>query len=52
MAPATLPVGAPLAGFNFGARRVPHWPIPEFKEYTTFMTPSVGVFMHTIEVMR
>ena len=29
--------------YNHGARRVPHWPIPELKKYTTFMTPSVGV---------
>lgn len=40
---ATLPVGAPLAGYNHGERRVPHWPDPVFTKYTTFMTPSQGV---------
>lgn len=35
--------GAPLAGFNHGARRAPFWPIPRPDKYTTFMMPSVGV---------
>jgi hypothetical protein len=39
----TPPLGVPLAGYNHGVRRVPHWPLPEIKEYTTFMMPSVGV---------
>ncbi len=32
---ATLPLGAPLAGY--GSRRVKDWPIPDPKEYTTWM---------------
>jgi len=40
---STLPIGVPLAGFNHGDRRVPYWPLPEPKEYTFWMTPSVGV---------
>lgn len=40
---ATLPVGAPLAGYNYPPRRVELWPIPKFGEYTTWMEPSVGV---------
>jgi len=39
----TLPMGTPLAGFNWGPRRVPYWPIPIFRQYTTFMEPSVGI---------
>ncbi len=35
---ATLPLGTPLAGYNHGARRVKDWPIPDPKEYTTWMT--------------
>lgn len=38
----TLPTGVPLAGFNWGPRRVPHWPLPEIRNYTTFMMPSKG----------
>ena len=44
---ATLPIGTPLAGFNWGPRRVPHWPLPEIREYTTFMMPSTGVMQPT-----
>lgn len=40
---STQPIGAPLAGYNHGARRVPKWPIPHFGKYTTFMMPSTGV---------
>ena len=40
---ATMPIGVPLAGYNHGPRRVPHWPIPEFKKYSNFMTPSQGM---------
>jgi len=43
----TLPVGVPIAGYNHGDRRVPHWPIPEWGEYTAFMTPSEGVMNPT-----
>jgi len=43
----SLPIGIPLAGFNHGDRRVPHWPLPEFKKYTTFMTPSTGIMNPT-----
>jgi len=32
---ATLPLGVPLAGYNHGDRRVPYWPIPVTKKYTT-----------------
>jgi len=39
----TLPIGTPLAGYNHAQRRVPFWPVPEFLQYTTFMTPSVGI---------
>ncbi|XP_065846557.1 neutral ceramidase A-like [Oscarella lobularis] len=39
---ATLPVGVPLAGYNHGERRVKYWPLPDPKQYTNFMTPSVG----------
>lgn len=39
----TLPLGTPLAGFNHGDRRVPHWPLPHVREFTTFMMPSTGV---------
>eukprot|EP00698_Gefionella_okellyi_P020707 TRINITY_DN6544_c0_g1_i1.p1 TRINITY_DN6544_c0_g1~~TRINITY_DN6544_c0_g1_i1.p1 ORF type:complete len:478 (+),score=110.22 TRINITY_DN6544_c0_g1_i1:248-1681(+) len=39
----TLPMGVPLAGFNWGPRRVPHWPVPEIRDFTTFMMPSTGV---------
>ena len=37
-----MPVGVPLAGYNHGTRRVPHWPLKEVKEYTSYMMPSVG----------
>lgn len=37
-----IPVGVPLAGYNHGTRRVPHWPLKEVKEYTSYMMPSVG----------
>eukprot|EP01119_Soliformovum_irregulare_P005626 TRINITY_DN17381_c0_g1_i1.p1 TRINITY_DN17381_c0_g1~~TRINITY_DN17381_c0_g1_i1.p1 ORF type:complete len:487 (+),score=136.37 TRINITY_DN17381_c0_g1_i1:22-1461(+) len=43
----TLPLGVPLAGFNHGKRRVPYWPIPEFKNYTTFMTGNEGAWNPT-----
>ena len=43
---ATAPVGAPLAGYNHGERRVKNWPVPHFTKYTTFMNPSVGVGMY------
>eukprot|EP00003_Mantamonas_plastica_P025806 TRINITY_DN513_c0_g1_i15.p3 TRINITY_DN513_c0_g1~~TRINITY_DN513_c0_g1_i15.p3 ORF type:complete len:441 (-),score=141.77 TRINITY_DN513_c0_g1_i15:4571-5893(-) len=43
----TLPKGTPLAGYNHGARRVPYWPAPEVKEYTTFMTGSTGAINPT-----
>jgi len=39
----TPPIGVPLAGYNHGKRRVPHWPLPSFNNYTTFMEPSVGI---------
>lgn len=39
----TPPLGVPLAGYNHGARAVPNWPLPEPREYTTFMMPSTGV---------
>ena len=42
---ATVPIGCPLAGYNHGDRRVPHWPIPQFKKYTTFMSPSKGIVL-------
>lgn len=32
---ATLPKGVPLAGYNHGERRVPHWPEPQETKYTT-----------------
>eukprot|EP00698_Gefionella_okellyi_P007333 TRINITY_DN1787_c0_g1_i1.p1 TRINITY_DN1787_c0_g1~~TRINITY_DN1787_c0_g1_i1.p1 ORF type:complete len:441 (+),score=106.36 TRINITY_DN1787_c0_g1_i1:19-1341(+) len=41
---ATLPVGAPLAGYNYAPRRVNDWPLPHFGEYTTWMNPSIGVY--------
>eukprot|EP01116_Phalansterium_solitarium_P025407 TRINITY_DN9709_c1_g2_i1.p1 TRINITY_DN9709_c1_g2~~TRINITY_DN9709_c1_g2_i1.p1 ORF type:complete len:500 (-),score=133.82 TRINITY_DN9709_c1_g2_i1:217-1716(-) len=44
---ATLPIGVPLAGYNYPPRRTNVWPIPDFKEYTTFMGPSVGVLEPT-----
>lgn len=34
--------GVPLAGYNHGERRVPHWPLPVKTKYTYFMTPSQG----------
>jgi neutral ceramidase len=43
----TLPVGTPLAGFNHGARRVPHWPLPHVTDFTTFMTGSTGALNPT-----
>lgn len=39
----SLPIGVPLAGYNHGARRVKNWPIPDPKDYTFWMTPSVGI---------
>jgi len=40
---ATLPLGAPLAGYNHGDRRVKFWPLPDpGREYTNWMTPSQG----------
>jgi len=39
---ATLPLGVPLAGFNYGPRRVTLWPIPEPSTYTTWMNGNVG----------
>jgi len=38
----TLPIGVPLAGYNHGDRRVPFWPIPVPREYTTWMEGNVG----------
>eukprot|EP01100_Stratorugosa_tubuloviscum_P003848 TRINITY_DN1936_c0_g2_i1.p1 TRINITY_DN1936_c0_g2~~TRINITY_DN1936_c0_g2_i1.p1 ORF type:complete len:480 (-),score=253.66 TRINITY_DN1936_c0_g2_i1:80-1519(-) len=38
----TLPLGTPLAGYNWGSRKVPKWPIPQFRNYTTWMMPSQG----------
>lgn len=35
---ATPPVGAPLAPYNFGARRVPTWPIPQFTRFVSNAT--------------
>jgi hypothetical protein len=40
---ATLPVGVPLAGYNYPPRRVASWPVPHPTEFTNFMTPSEGV---------
>ena len=37
-----IPVGVPLSGYNHGTHRVPHWPLKEVKEYTSYMMPSVG----------
>ena len=37
-----IPVGVPLSGYNHGTRRVPHWPLKEVKEYTSYMMPSIG----------
>lgn len=39
----TLPMGTPLAGYNHGGRAVPYFPLPEFRQYTTFMMPSTGI---------
>ncbi|KNC56090.1 uncharacterized protein AMSG_02103 [Thecamonas trahens ATCC 50062] len=39
----SLPIGIPLAGYNHGDRRVPKWPLPQKRKYTTFMMPSVGI---------
>ncbi len=39
----SLPIGAPLAGINHGARRVKDFPIPHPTPYTTWMTPSTGL---------
>jgi len=43
----TLPLGTPLAGYNHGERRVPYWPIPILRQYTTWMEPSTGVLTPT-----
>jgi hypothetical protein len=40
---ATLPIGAPLAGYNDAPRRAKAFPLPEPTNYTTYMTPSTGV---------
>eukprot|EP01102_Stenamoeba_stenopodia_P015167 TRINITY_DN5144_c0_g1_i1.p1 TRINITY_DN5144_c0_g1~~TRINITY_DN5144_c0_g1_i1.p1 ORF type:complete len:500 (+),score=112.80 TRINITY_DN5144_c0_g1_i1:178-1677(+) len=40
----TLPIGAPLAGYNYPPRRTEVWPLPKFTQYTTWMTPSVGMY--------
>ena len=37
-----IPVGVPLSGYNHGTRRVPHWPLKEVTEYTSYMMPSKG----------
>lgn len=44
---ASLPIGVPLAGYNYPPRRVPYWPAPIFREYTTFMEPSEGYWNPT-----
>eukprot|EP01104_Vermistella_antarctica_P016348 TRINITY_DN554_c7_g1_i1.p1 TRINITY_DN554_c7_g1~~TRINITY_DN554_c7_g1_i1.p1 ORF type:complete len:522 (-),score=121.45 TRINITY_DN554_c7_g1_i1:264-1829(-) len=43
----TLPIGTPLAGYNYPPRRPDDWPMPHPKEYTTFMNPSVGAYNPT-----
>jgi len=37
-----IPVGVPLSGYNHGTRRVPHWPLKQVTQYTSYMMPSVG----------
>jgi hypothetical protein len=37
-----IPVGVPLSGYNHGTRRVPHWPLKEVTDYTSYMMPSKG----------
>jgi len=43
----TIPLGAPLAGYNYPPRRTELWPLPYFTNYTTWMNPSVGVWNPT-----
>jgi len=39
---STLPLGAPLGGYNHGSRAAPYFPIPCLGEYTTWMMPNQG----------
>jgi len=43
----TLPIGAPLAGYNHGDRRVPNWPLFQMTPFTSWMTPSQGIMNPT-----
>ena len=39
----TPPPGTPLGAYNWGPRKVPHFPVPEFRTYSTFLMPNQGV---------
>lgn len=39
-----MPIGAPLAGYNYPPRRTEWWPLPYFTNYTTWMNPSLGTW--------
>ncbi|MDP2435451.1 MAG: hypothetical protein Q8P67_06895 [archaeon] len=43
----TPPAGTPLGAYNWGPRKVPHWPIPEFRAYSTFLVGNQGVLNPT-----
>jgi len=38
----TLPLGVPLAGYNYPPRRIDYWPLPVTRRYTTWMEPNIG----------
>lgn len=42
-----MPLGVPLAGYNYAPRAGPFWPIPSPGEYTTWMEPSQGLWNPT-----
>lgn len=45
MLQGTLPVGVPLAGYNYAPRSAPMWPLPQLGQYTTWMMPSQVMHM-------
>jgi hypothetical protein len=41
---ATLPLGVPLAGYNYFPRSTNYWPLPYFGPYTTWMQGNNGSY--------
>jgi len=44
---ATMPIGVPLAGYNYAPRASIWWPLPYITKYTTWMNGNVGAWNPT-----